>query len=87
MMPPCAMFALRTVLRIETRSSACSPVSAHGPRTPSQLKRSPLNSLTARPSEHQRMKETLGRYGEMWGDMGRYGEMWGDMGRGGRPWG
>ena len=54
------MFALRTVLRIETRSSACSPVSAHGPRTPSQLKRSPLNSLTARPSEHQRMKETLG---------------------------
>ena len=60
MMPPCAMFALRTVLRMETRSSACSPVSAHGPRTPSQLKRSPLNSLTARPSEHQRMKETLG---------------------------
>ena len=44
----------------ETRSSACSPVSQQGPRAPLHEKRRPLNSLTARPSEHQRMNETFG---------------------------
>ena len=63
MMRDWAIAAPRTVdFSNEMRSRACSPVSQHGPRCrASQRSLSPLNSLTASPSEHQRMNETCAR--------------------------
>ena len=47
-----------------TRSSACSPVSVHGPRIgPEHVNLRPVNSLTARPSDAHRIKETCKREG------------------------
>ena len=47
----------------------------------------PSGLIAMAPPYLRRVREDMGRYGEMWGDVGRYGDVWGGMGRYGEIWG